>query len=283
MICNYIPIINLQSYDALAHINEAYTTVGFAVFINALSNNEQIVMNTWFENMKSFFDLPLKVKRKYAYKGGVPIFGYTNPNPFKEIFDFQNLEETENLWPEIKDFKYSALAAQNVAESYTLRMLEIFDTILGSGTTLVDAHRSDCNPLEFSRVLKYPKYDGTIDNNQMRIEQHRDYGTITSIWQINDTPGLEVQDLKGDWHSVPYVENSVIVNIGDLLQRWTNDYFVSTEHRVNCSHMHLDKYSMPHFAHPKIGTIISNLRKNEVAKYEPIESKEYLMKRLKRD
>ena len=66
----------------------------------------------------------------------------------------------------------------------------------------------------------------------MRIGEHSDYGTITLLWQINDVPGLQVQDLGGVWHPVPYAENGVVVNIGDLLQRWTNDYFVVTKHRV---------------------------------------------------
>jgi isopenicillin N synthase-like dioxygenase len=113
----------------------------------------------------------------------------------------------------------------------------------------------------------------------MRIGEHSDYGTITLLWQINDVPGLEVQDLGGVWHPVPYAEGGVVVNIGDLLQRWTNDYFVSTKHRVVNTHIHQERYSMPHFVDPTPGTIVSNLLDTE-AKYEPIESKEYLMWRL---
>ena len=92
-------------------------------------------------------------------------------------------------------------------------------------------------------------------------------------------PGLEVQDLAGGWHPVPYATDGVVVNIGDLLQRWTNDYFVSTKHRVVNSHIHLPRYSMPHFVDPTPGTIVANLR-DEPAKYDPIESKAYLMWRL---
>jgi isopenicillin N synthase-like dioxygenase len=113
----------------------------------------------------------------------------------------------------------------------------------------------------------------------MRIGEHSDYGTITLLWQINDVPGLEVQDLGGAWHPVPYAEDGVVVNIGDLLQRWTNDYFVSTKHRVVNTHIDQTRYSMPHFVDPTPGTIVQNLR-NEPNKYDPIESKEYLMWRL---
>ena len=74
-------------------------------------------------------------------------------------------------------------------------------------------------------------------------------------------------------------EDGVIVNIGDLLQRWTNDYFVSTKHRVVNSHIHLPQDIVCPFCRPKPGTIVKNLT-NEPDKYEPIESKEYLMWRL---
>src|SRR5210317_1748641 len=100
-----IPVIDLKEKHALRSIEEAYTTVGFAVFINALNSDEQKDMNAWFETIESFFNLPLDLKKKYEYKGGIPIFGYTNPNPLKEIFDFQNIEETKNLWPDIDNFK----------------------------------------------------------------------------------------------------------------------------------------------------------------------------------
>ena len=78
---------------------------------------------------------------------------------------------------------------------------------------------------------------------------------------------------------MPYAEDGVIVNIGDLLQRWTNDYFVSTKHRVVNSHIHLPRFSMPHFVDLQPGTIVQNLT-DTPSKYEPIESKEYLMWRL---
>ena len=75
-------------------------------------------------------------------------------------------------------------------------------------------------------------------------------------------------------------DDGVVCNIGDLLQRWTNDYFKSTKHRVVNTHIDQQRYSMPHFVDPTPGTIVENLRFHEVAKYTPIESKEYLMWRL---
>ena len=64
------------------------------------------------------------------------------------------------------------------------------------------------------------------------------------------------------------------------MQRWTNDYFKSTKHRVVNTHIDQTRYSMPHFVDPTPGTIVDNLMKHQVSKYPPIESKEYLMWRL---
>jgi len=129
-----------------------------------------------------------------------------------------------------------------------------------------------------TRVIHYPAMKPTEDR-MLRIGEHSDYGTITLLWQLDSVPGLEVEDLDGKWHAVPYVWNGVVVNIGDLLQRWTNDYFKSTRHRVENSYCHLPRYSMPHFVDPEPGTIVENLLK-EPNHYDPIESKEYLMWRL---
>ncbi len=281
-----IPVIDLQAQDALDRIDEAYSTVGFAVFTNALDEQESMFMNTWFEDMKAFFELPLETKQQYPYEGdtnlGYSIMGAENVDPtapkdIKESFNYNDTRMPDHLWPNVDGFKVSALRSIRVADKLTLRILEKFDTILDTGTTLVDAHSQ---PFNTTRVIHYPAFEGDIEDRQMRIGEHSDYGTITLLWQINDVPGLEVQDLEGTWWPVPYADDGVVVNIGDLLQRWTNDYFKSTKHRVVNSHIHQQRYSMPHFVDPTPGTIVENLRKGEAAKYDPIESKEYLMWRL---
>jgi len=281
-----IPVIDFESETVLEEIREAYTTVGFAVFTNTLSTYDNVIMGIWFEDMKKFFQLPLDKKKKYAYQPetnlGYSIMGAENvdpdaPSDMKESFNYNNTRMDESLWPsEIEEFNTMALESIRIADNLTLRILEKFDTILGCGTTLVDAHKE---PYNTTRIIHYPAYTGELERDQMRIGEHSDYGTITLLWQINDVPGLEVQDLNGKWHPVPYAKDGVVVNIGDRLQRWTNDYFKSTKHRVVNSHIHIPRYSMPHFVDPTPGTIVKCLI-DEEPKYDPIESKEYLMWRL---
>ena len=280
-----IPIIDFKESNVLSQIENAYTTVGFAVFTNALSNTEQTDMNCWFDGMKSFFALDMETKMKYPYESDTNL-GYskvgdenvdpTAPKDMKESFNYNNTRMGKHLWPTLSGFKETALQSIDIADKLTLRILNKFDDILGTGSTLVDAHLV---PYNTTRVIHYPAFTGELEDRQMRIGEHSDYGTITLLWQINDVPGLQVQDLQGTWHAVPYANNGVVVNIGDLLQRWTNDYFKSTKHRVVNSHIDQTRYSMPHFVDPTPGTVVHNLR-DEEAKYEPIESKEYLMWRL---
>jgi isopenicillin N synthase-like dioxygenase len=281
-----IPVIDFREAKLLEKIREAYTTVGFAVFTNSLLPNDEKIMNEWFEQMKSFFQLDLKVKKQYSYDAetnlGYSVWGAENVDPtapkdMKESFNYNNTRMPDNLWPkELDGFKDLALESVRVADWLMMRTLGMFDEILKTENTLVNAHQQ---PYNTTRVIHYPSYDGPIEDKQMRIGEHSDYGTITLLWQINDVPGLEVQDLSAKWHPVPYAKNGVVVNIGDLLQRWTNDYFVSTKHRVVNTHIHLPRYSMPHFVDPTPGTIVKNLTDQE-DKYDPIESLEYLNWRL---
>jgi len=281
-----IPVIDLNSSSVLEQIENAYTTVGFAVFINALNISEQSDMTLWQEEMKAFFDLDLETKMKYPYEGdtnlGYSVVGDENVDPtapkdMKESFNYNDTRMSDKLWPvELPDFKQSAIRSIQIADKLTLKILGMFDKILGTGDTLTSTHLV---PFNTTRVIHYPAFTGELEDRQMRIGEHSDYGTLTLLWQINDVPGLEVQDLNGVWHPVPYAKNGVVCNIGDLLQRWTNDYFKSTKHRVVNSHIHQQRYSMPHFVDPTPGTMVFNLR-DEETKYPPIESKEYLMWRL---
>ena len=283
-----VPIIDFKSESVLDKIRKAYTTVGFAVFTNTLTSEDKKTMDNWFKTMKDFFELPLETKQKYPYRKennlGYSVMGAENVDPtapkdMKESFNYNNTRMPDELWPNlgwVPGFKQKALQSIKIADRLALDILQKFDTILSCGTILVDAHQNMYNT---TRIIHYPAYEGKLEDRQMRIGEHSDYGTITLLWQITDVPGLQVQDLNGVWHPVLFEEDGVVVNIGDLLQRWTNDYFVSTKHRVVNTHIHMPRYSMPHFVDPTPGTIVKNLT-NEPDKYEPIESKEYLMWRL---
>ena len=100
------------------------------------------------------------------------------------------------------------------------------------------------------------------------------------LWRFDDVSGLQVFDRgKDGWFDVPIVENSIVVNTGDMFQRWSNDKFKSTPHRVVNADMNRTRYSMLYFVDPGWDVIINNLT-NEADKYPPINAYEYLKWRL---
>jgi isopenicillin N synthase-like dioxygenase len=82
------------------------------------------------------------------------------------------------------------------------------------------------------RVNYYPAQQRPPEPGQLRAGAHSDYGAFTVLKGESAPGGLEVLRRGGDWTPVPLVEDGFIINIGDLLMRWTNDKWVSTVHRV---------------------------------------------------
>ncbi|MEI1373380.1 MAG: 2OG-Fe(II) oxygenase family protein [Nostoc sp.] len=120
---------------------------------------------------------------------------------------------------------------------------------------------------------------------QVRAGEHSDYGSITLLFQ-DDVGGLEVQTASGEWIAAPTIPDTVIVNTGDLIQRWTNHVFCSTKHRVmipSDNRVNQSRYSVAFFCHPNDHTEIACLescQKEQSPIYPPILAREYLLSRL---
>lgn len=82
------------------------------------------------------------------------------------------------------------------------------------------------------RVMHYPEQATAPVPGQLRAGEHTDLGMMTILTSDNDRGGLQVKRRGGDWLDVPVIEGAFMVNIGDLMMRWTNDTWVSTPHRV---------------------------------------------------
>lgn len=88
-----------------------------------------------------------------------------------------------------------------------------------------DRHRSAL------RALNYPDLAGPPLPGQLRASGHTDYGALTILRADPSPGGLQVQTHDGVWHSVPEIKDSFVINLGDLMARWTNDRWTSTPHR----------------------------------------------------
>ena len=284
-----IPIIDFKSSDVEKKMQEAYTTCGFAVFTNVYDSwfSE---FSDWKQLMEEFFHLSEDVKKQYSYSSVADNLGYNwveqerlspnKPGDLKEAFNWKSPHSMKSqYWPmEIPEFKSLAQKVLRIAQLLSHEFLYKFENILSVPRgKLLEQHIDGSSTI---RILHYPPYSGEIKKDLMRINEHTVYGSITLLWRFDDVPGLQVFDRgKEEWMDVPVVENSIVLNVGDMLQRWTNDLLKSTPHRVINTEMTRSRYSMPYFVDPGRDVIIDNLT-DQTDKYPPISASEYLKWRL---
>lgn len=108
------------------------------------------------------------------------------------------------------------------------------------------------------RTLYYPAMDFVAEKGAVRAAAHEDINFITLLVAAS-AAGLQVKDSKGEWLDVPHEDNSIVVNVGDMLQLASNGYYRSTTHRVvNPTDSGTDRISMPLFLHPHSQTLLAD-------------------------
>ena len=285
-----IPIIDFRfEEDCIEEMHDAYTTCGFAVFTHVY-DNWLSEFQDWKLLMEEFFSLPLDVKKQYQYSGVKENLGYSwmeeesltpsKPGDLKESYNWvEPARMQEQYWPkEIPEFKPLAQKIERISRMLSYQFLYRFERVLGVPIgKLVEKHLDGSATM---RMIKYPAYSGEIKEDQLRANEHTDYGSQTLLWRFDDCPGLQIFDNKKDeWVDVPIVENSIVLNVADMLARWSNGTLKSTPHRVVNVAMDKPRYSMPYFVDPGRDVIIKNLT-NQPDKYPPISAYEYLKWRL---
>ena len=273
-----IPVIDHENNDAHSQLDEAFKTVGFAYL------KTDIDISNILNHAKEFFALPLEEKNKLAYTSTESNSGYQGmiesltpgtPVDLKEAFNWCEFRD-DNQWLDEKQkeicltwnydlFKITGDVLSMIEKALNLRENELFEKHLISKSTT-------------TRMLHYPPWNGEILENQMRGGEHTDYGTITILF-TDENPGLQIKPRNTDtWIDAPYIPNTCVVNVGDLLQRWTNDVYMSTPHRVVNQHLNKSRFSFPYFVHPRDDVQVDSLFEEQ--KYETIGAKEYLVWRL---
>lgn len=182
-----------------------------------------------------------------------------------------------NIWPDRPAGFRSAVETYYAAmEGLAAKLMEACALALGlpAGwfTPKIDRHISAL------RILHYPPQSETPAPGQLRAGAHSDYGTLTILLSENVAAGLQVLNRKGDWVDVHAPPGSYVINVGDLLMRWTNDRWVSTLHRVvNPPRERAPadrRISLVFFHHPnydaEVRCIESCLRPRESPKYPPV-------------
>ncbi|KAL6466224.1 hypothetical protein MHYP_G00263570 [Metynnis hypsauchen] len=190
--------------------------------------------------------------------------------------------EQDEKWPS-EEFCSTHLGFHRRCVALSLRVLRVMALSLGiNPDVFLKAHsligrEGNCTSL---RALYYPPVKReTVKEDQIRCGEHSDYGSITLLFQSKEE-GLQVMSRKGQFISAPSIPGTVLVNIADLMQRWTSDVFVSAVHRVLLPPEGdlRTRQSLTFFVQPDNSAIISCCDGSN--KYPPVSSWDYLQSRF---
>ncbi|OUL23233.1 2-oxoglutarate and iron-dependent oxygenase domain-containing protein [Nostoc sp. 106C] len=298
-----IPIINLAAFSQdnttkstiVKEIYQACHEIGFMYLQNY--GISQGLIEQVFAQSQSFFNLPLAVKQQLAWSDEFSNTGYVGiererldpnkPGDLKEAFNIGKQEDRGKDLPELS----LNVAGQNPSfltfyEACTKLANTVLQTLALALELPEDFFTSKHNHQNHTlRSLHYPPLQITPQPGQIRAGEHSDYGSITLLFQ-DDIGGLEVQTASGEWIAAPSIPGTVVVNTGDLMQRWTNHVFCSTKHRVmipNDNRVKQSRYSVAFFCHPNDDIEIACLescRNHHSPIYPPILAGKYLLSRL---
>lgn len=303
----HVPTLDLRRFQTdrsafVSDMGRAYREFGFCCFSH--HGIAESLIQQAYEDFKAFFALPENVKRRYITHGLPGTRGYT---PFKvetaktstiaDLKEFWHIGRevgtdnpfptilTPNLWPaEVPTFKEHGMALYNAMEHAGHQIAAAMALNIG----LPEDHfvRVSAFGNSILRALHYPPVRPE-DLPAVRAQAHEDISLITLLVGATDS-GLELLTREGQWLPVTAAENTLVVNVGDMLQRMTNHVYPSTTHRVVNpvgAAASRPRYSMPFFMDPNPDFVIETLpqcvgpdRPNRYP--EPITANDYLMERL---
>ena len=257
----------IKKQKFINEIGKAYEEIGF-VALKGHFLNESLVDNLYGE-IKNFFTLPLETKRSYEIEGiggqrGYISFGKESAKgkkegDLKEFWHFgQYIEDNFALEAEYpENVTVNELPQFNTVGKETYKMLEktgvyvlralalfldldefYFDNYIKNGNSIL-------RPIHYPPITEEPK-------NAVRAAAHGDINLITLLMGSHGK-GLQVQDHKGDWHDAIAQPDELVINVGDMLSRHSNNRLKSTIHRVvnpPKESWGTSRYSIPFFMHP---------------------------------
>lgn len=307
---NNIPSVDLADFLSddttrkekfVAEIGKAYEEIGFVALKNHFLDDE-LVKNLYAE-VKAFFDLPLETKQKYEIEGlggqrGYISFGKEHAKgkkegDLKEFWHFgQEPEADANLaeaYPpnviieELDNFNTTGMQAYKMLEKtgiYVLRALAIY---IGIDENYFDHWAKNGNsilrPIHYPPITEEPK-------GAVRAGAHGDINLITLLMGAS-TGGLQVQRKDGVWIDAIPQEDELVINVGDMLERHTNNKLRSTIHQVvnpPKESWSEPRYSIPFFMHPrsdmKLNCLEECISETNPKAYDDITAGQFLHQRL---
>lgn len=223
-----------------------------------------------YKYVQQFFALPSDIKRKYEVEGMAGQRGYTSfgkehakgsdAPDLKEFFQFGQTAEGNDPIPteypqnveveKIPAFSPTFRSAYKAFEKSGRALLQAIALYLGLDEHYFDSHIYNGNSI--LRAIHYPPITHE-PKSAIRAEQHEDINLITLLVGAS-ADGLQILTKQNEWVGVTSLPEQIVVNVGDMLQRLTNNKLKSTTHRVvnpPRAMWHTSRFSIPFFLHPK--------------------------------
>lgn len=304
---SYLPVIDLASaragnLEATGRaINAAFSQSGFCYVRN--HGIPESLLDRIHREALDFFHAPMEEKllckphqavRGFNALNRTTMYGAANPD-YKEFFQIGlDLPEDHplvlagqplrgpNLWPEGRPGFRTAMEAYFEAVGVCGQvLLRAVACSLGISPDFFVTRYA--RPLQRSQAIWYPPHPPEREADQFGVAPHTDYGCITLLWQ-DDTGGLDVQGPDGAWIPAPPIPGTLVINIGDLLCRWSNQRYVSNMHRVT-NRSGRERVSFATFYDPDYDARIDphdlNLPSGTDALYLPVSAGDYIMGRIR--
>ncbi|CAG7821077.1 unnamed protein product, partial [Allacma fusca] len=255
-----------------------------------------------FAESKKFFELPAAIKTKYCKEDVIKNYhGYSAVEQERLSDTNRELKETfdicgrDRYYPEeVPMFKEATESLETVCLKLHTKLFKLLamsikldnvDEISNGARNCTDRTVPSLNT---ARTLYYPPVSDEVITGDIRCAPHTDYGLLTLLFQ-DDIGGLEVQGRNKDWIPVTPIPGTLVVNTGDLLEKWTCGYFISTPHRVIIPEAEIKtkkcRQSFASFSITDNDIYISPLRSESLDKnydFKPINSFEHAIGKAKK-
>lgn len=267
---NTVPVVDISQPDttSLDALDSACRDHGF--FLLTGHGLDELIESTW-RSTRAFFDTERSVRVAIMRSEQNPL-GYFDREltkqrrDHKEVFDFIDPREPSldaiNRWPaEPTDFREAMVAFFDAFSALATETLELVHAALGLGaegrSAICSAPSSSTARLNHYTVgdpVPLGERSGLAQLGDTALGFHTDPGAITLLLQ-DDTGGLQAQSLSGEWIDVPPTPGTVVVNLGDCMQAWTNGRYRAAVHRVLPMTTNR-RYSIPLFSNPPRTAVI---------------------------
>lgn len=290
-----VPTIDVSAPTdaALEALDRACADHGF--FLLTGHGLDDLIEQTW-DHARGFFTSDRAVRKSVERDADNPLGWFDREltkrkRDHKQVFDFTDPTNPDvdqfNRWPDaMPEFREAMVAFYDSFSDLAVRTVDLVHRALGLDPSTLDEHRGDRSTSSV-RLNHYPvgdpvpeeERDGLRELGDTALGHHTDPGVLTLLLQ-DMTGGLQAQSVSGEWVDIEPRRGTIVVNLADAMQVWTNDRYRAAVHRV-VPMTQTDRMSIPYFFNPPRSATVEPIRAlaHDSPRYSPFVWRDYMRAR----